>query len=117
MKSAEKVVLGVNVNENWAISLSNMGVEALRYRIPVEMNVEKIQLYVKDAEGNWKERDFTVIGSYLNFDFTDGEQGFALYEVPNSSVGIVLVVIAVVFIIVVVIFIRKKKPAKAASKE
>ena len=115
MLSTEKVVLGTNVNENWKVDISNIGVEELRYRIPAELNVENITLYVKDAAGNWNERDFTVVGSYLAFDFADGEQGFALYEEPASSLGIVLIFIAAIVIIAVLIFIRKKKTVKVAK--
>ena len=109
MISEEKVVLGVNVNENWKVDISNIGVQSLRYCIPADMNVEKIQIFVKNAEGNWEERDFTVIGSYLAFDFADGDQGFALYEKTNSGMGMVIVAIAAVGIIALVIFARKKK--------
>ena len=73
------------------------------------MDSENITIFVKDAQGNWNEREFTVIGSYLAFDFADGDQGFALYEKPASSFGIVIVAMAVAVILAVAIFIRKKK--------
>lgn len=105
----EKVVLGVNVNENWKVEISNIGVQELRYRIPAELNVEKIVLYVKDATGNWSEREFTVIGSYLAFDFADGDQGFALCQTSGMPTLVVGIAIAVIVMLAIVIFIRKKK--------
>ncbi len=115
--SMEADVLGVIVNENWAVSISNIGVEELRYHIPAGMDTEKIVVYVKDAQGNWSERDFTVIGSYLAFDFSDGDQNFALYEVSNAGIGIVVAVVVVVLILAVVIFLRKKKSVMVAKKQ
>lgn len=114
MLSNEKEVLGVKVNENWNVEISNMGVEELRYRIPAEMDVNDITLYVKDAEGNWKERDFTVIGSYLAFDFSDGEQGFALYE-STGTIGFWLVGCIVLAIGIFIGVVVNKKSKKQSS--
>ena len=115
--STEKVVLGETVNENWTVSISNIGVEELRYRIPAEMKVENVVVFVKDATGNWSEREFTIVGSYIAFDFADGEIGFALYEKPASSMGIMLIAVAAIVIIAIVIFVRKKKTVKVAKSE
>ena len=109
------MVLGETVNENWAVTISNIGVEELRYRIPKDMKSDNIVLYVKDADGNWREQDFTVIGSYLAFDFMDGDQGFALYEASNMGVGIVLAVAAVVLVMIGAFMIRKKKTIKGVK--
>lgn len=111
----EKVVLGESVSENWNVNISNIGVEELRYRVPADMNVEKIKLYVKDASGNWSERDYTIIGSYLAFDFVDGDQGFALQEVSSSMTGVVMIAIAAIVIIAAGLFIRRKKSVKVEN--
>lgn len=111
----EKVVLGEVVSENWNVNISNIGVEELRYRVPADMTVEKIKLYVKDASGNWSERDYTIIGSYLAFDFVDGDQGFALQEVSSSMTGVVMIAIAVIVIIAAGLFIRRKKSVKVEN--
>ncbi len=117
MLSEERVVLGAEVSENWKVDISNIGVEKLRYRIPADMNVDKTILYVKDANGNWSEREFTVIGSYLSFDFADGETGFALAQQSgNSVVTVVLVVIAVLVVGIVVGKLVSKK-SKSKNKE
>ena len=109
MLSEESNVLGKKVDENWKVELSNIGVEELRYRIPEGVNADNVTIYVKDADGNWSEREHVVIGSYMAFDFTDGDQGFALKE---SSSGITLFVVVLVFAIVVVlaaISVKKRK--------
>lgn len=114
MLASEKTVLGAEVIENWSVSISNIGVESLRYHIPTDMDVENIILYVKDAEGNWKERDFTIVGSYLAFDFADGEQGFALQEDTNMTGRVIGFAIAGVvgFVVAFVLVKRKGKHAK-----
>ena len=117
MISSEHVVLDVNVTEHWKVDISNIGVEELRYRIPSDMKVENITLYVKDAAGNWNEREFTVIGSYLAFDFADGEQGFALQEEASSAVGLVMIAIVACILMVAILFVRKKKAVKVVRKE
>ncbi|MBQ8519761.1 MAG: hypothetical protein IJ455_09210 [Agathobacter sp.] len=107
--ATEKTVLGVAVSENWSVGISNMGVEELRYCIPADMNVEKITLYVKDANGNWEERDFTVIGSYMAFDFTDGEQGFALVESTGTGLVFTILIVASVILVAVAAIVNKKR--------
>ena len=115
MLSEEATVLGVQVDENWKVEISNIGVKELRYRIPTGMDAEDIVVYVKDADGNWSEREFTVIGSYLAFDFSDGDQGFALQETSNAGVGIILIVVVVAIVIVGVLVVRKGKSKKIVN--
>ena len=112
MLSEESVVLGKSVVENWKVDISNIGVKELRYCIPTEMNADKIVVFVKDANGNWEERDCTVIGSYLSFDFVDGDQGFALYE--RVSIGNMVIIAAVVVAIGIlsVAILKKRKQNK-----
>lgn len=114
MHSSEKTVLGEEVKENWSVSISNIGVESLRYYIPADMDVENIILYVKAADGKWKERDFTVIGSYLAFEFADGEQGFALQESTDMTGRVVGFAIAGIigFVVAFILTKRKGKHAK-----
>ena len=71
----------------------------------------KMKLYVKDASGNWSEREFTVIGSYIAFDFTDGEQGFALQEKAGGINWrvIIVAVIATLVIRIIGVFVKSKK--------
>jgi len=109
MLPEEDVILEKNVIENWKVEISNIGVKELRYCVPAEMRAENITIFVKDAEGNWSERECTVIGSYLAFDFVDGDQGFAIYEASSLGTSVVLIAVVAVVLIVVVVVIRKKK--------
>ena len=114
--SEESTVLGEAVAENWKVELSNIGVEELRYCIPADMNAEDITVYVKDAEGNWSEREHTVIGSYLAFDFEDGDQGFALQENAGSGIWVILVVAVVSVLVGVVVYKVKAKKGKVTME-
>lgn len=105
----EPEVCGKEVFENWNVQISNIGVEKLHYRIPEEVDCEQIQLYVKDAEGVWNEREYTIVGTYMVFEFTDGEQGFALCESFDWRTSIVLIAVIVILGVVFTVFIRKKK--------
>ena len=86
--------------------LSNQGVTRLHYLIPADMNTDFMKLYVKNAEGKWLEREFTVDGSYIIFDFTDEDSNFALLEdyselsqvltIVGLGVSLIIVVVAIV---------------------
>ena len=92
--------------ENWKVVLSNQGVTRLHYLIPADMNADFMKLYVKNAEGKWLEREFTVDGSYIIFDFTDEDSNFALLEdyselsqvltIVGLGVSLIIVVVAIV---------------------
>ena len=112
MLSKEDSVLGKKVAENWKVEISNIGVEELRYCISAEMKAENITVYVKDAKGNWSEREHTVIGSYLAFDFEDGDQGFALEEKFSVNLMAVILIAAGVISITLGIIIANKKRKK-----
>ena len=96
----EAIVCGDDVFENWQVFISNRGIEKLHYRIPEGKDAEKLVLYVKSTTGTWEERDFVVEGSYIIFDFTGEDSGFALAEkfVPNiyGVIGIAIVILGVI---------------------
>lgn len=119
MLSQESVVNDVEVIENWAVSISNIGVEKLHYRIPEGVDGENMLLFVKDADGNWAEREYMIEGSYIVFTFTDGETGFALAETANVAINVTVVFIVVVVIIILLILLRKRKQrvVKKENKE
>lgn len=101
--SEETMVNGKTVIENWQVSISNTGVSKLHYHIPENLPVETIRLYVKDASGNWSERDYVIEGSYLVFDFAEDESGFALEKnlmVYAWQVGLVIVVVVLLLVVI-----------------
>jgi len=99
----ESSVGGVAVQENWQVTMADIGVEKLHYHIPEGVDAEQIVLYVKDISGNWVEREFTVEGSYMIFPFTQVESGFALYVLPAEEFPVTTVVIAAAAAMIVLI--------------
>jgi len=107
----ESIVSGNEVFENWEVNISNRGIEKLHYRIPEERQAENLVLYVKSTTGTWEEREFIVEGSYLVFEFTGADSGFALAEKFAIS-PIVILVAAVIVILGAGVFMKKKKNKK-----
>ena len=99
----------VEMQDGWQVVLSKTGVSKLHYLVPNEMEAEKLRLYVQDASGKWVERAYVVEGSYIVFDFADGETGFVLQQVAgNNMYGFALIAIGALFILVGAIIVAKK---------
>ena len=96
--------------EGWKVTLSNTGVSKLHFLLPENYDAEKLVLKVQDASGNWTERAFVAEGSYIVFDFADGESGFALQQKEGGSMIYVFAVVAgiVVLTLAVGTIVRKK---------
>lgn len=109
MIAQENTVNEVTVKENWQVSISNIGVEKLHYRIPNDIKAENIQLFVKDASGTWTEREYIIEGSYIVFEFTDGETGFALAETSAGGTYFGVIGAAVLILVLLLIISRKRK--------
>lgn len=105
-------VNGVAVIENWQVSISNIGVEKLHYRIPEGVDAEHLVLYIRDAQGNWSEREFSVEGSFMVFEFTDNEFGFALQQKADYGKMIIIGVGVVVAVALFITISKKKKSNK-----
>lgn len=108
----EPVINGVTVLENWQVTMADIGVEKLHYRIPEGVAPENAVLYVKDISGNWVQRDFTVEGSYMIFAFTHGESGFALEVLPEEEFPAAIAAVAAgaaVLLLMAVVRIRKRR--------
>ena len=107
-----------NLAEAWKVVLSNAGVSKLHYLISDDMEAEKLRLYVQDDSGKWTERVYVVEGSYIVFDFADGETAFALQQIAgNNMYGLALIAIGALFILIGVIVVvkRVKKGKKQAQ--
>ena len=105
----ESIVSGDEVFENWEVNISNRGIEKLHYRIPEGKEAEKLELYVKSTTGTWEEREFFVEGSYLVFEFTGADSGFALAEKFVLSPIAILIAAAVVVVFGGCVFFKKRK--------
>ena len=116
MLQEENTVNETEVFENWQVTVSDIGVEKLHYRIPEGVDAKDLVLYVKDAEKVWTEREFMVEGSYIIFAFTDSDMNFALGQkaggfFSENSAAVIAIAAGVVCIL---LFVSKKK--KRAKK-
>ena len=102
--------------EGWKVVLSNTGVSKLHFLLPENFDAEKLVLKVQDASGTWSERAFVVEGSYIVFDFADGEVGFALQQVEGGSILYVIGIAAGILALTLVVgALVRKKSKKAAA--
>lgn len=97
------------------VTLSNTGVGKLHYLISSELDAEKLKLYVQDATGTWEERVFVVEGSYIVFEFADGEAGFALQQKEGGSMIYVFAVAAGIVVLTLVAGALARKHVKKAK--
>lgn len=112
----ESTANGVALLENWNVTMSDIGVEKLHYYIPAGVDAGRIVLHVKDSSGNWLQRSFIVEGSYIIFDFTHGESGFALEVLPEEAFPVTTILIAAGAVITLLIAGKRIKNRKAKKK-
>jgi len=80
----------------------------LRFLIPETEDSQLIRLCVLSGDGNWRTEDCSVNGSYLVFDWNEGDEAFALVlEKPDYSIwylaaagGLLLIIIILISVIV-----------------
>ena len=118
MLPKESTVMGETAFQNWQVSISNSGVKKLHYRIPEGTDTEELKILIKDALGNWTQREYVVEGSYLVFEFADSESGFALVEKESFKINteifdgidlnvIIAAVAAVIVLLFMIVYIKK----------
>lgn len=109
----ENGVQGVNFFENQKVILQESGVNRLHYRIPEGVKADNIKLYVKDVQGEWTLREYTVDGSYLVFDFTDADVNFALAQDTEKQMQTVMILAAGIgAALLFIVILRKKRFSK-----
>lgn len=115
----EAEINGIAVQENWQVSITDIGIEKIHYHIPENVDAEQIALYVQDLSGNWVQRDFTVEGSYMIFAFNHGESGFALEVMPVEEFPVMTIAIGagVVTILLLLLIITGKRIKKRKAKK
>lgn len=72
--------------------------------------------HVKDIDGNWVRRDFTVEGSYMIFPFSHGESGFALEVLDAEDFPAATVVAAAAAVVLLLIAGKMIKKRRAKKK-
>ena len=101
--------------EGWKVAISNTGVSKLHFLLSENLDAEKLVLKVQDASGNWIERAFVVEGSYIVFDFADGETGFALQQKESGSMFYVFAIVAGILVLTLAVGAFSRKRAKKAK--
>lgn len=101
--------------EGWKVAISNTGVSKLHFLLPENLDAEKLVLKVQGASGNWIERAFVVEGSYIVFDFADGETGFALQQKESGSMFYVFAIVAGILVLTLAVGAFSRKRAKKAK--
>lgn len=95
---------GETLLEAWKVEVSNWeAITGGRYLLSKDYNAGELRLLVQDAEGGWREVDFTTEGSYVVFELNGSDRGFALAQVEPSiwswqlltAIGVVLLLMIV----------------------
>lgn len=111
--ASETKVKGKKAIANYEVSLSNPGVEKLHFLLPEGVKENEVKLFIKDTSGNWTERECIVEGSYLIFDFSSEDIGFALIKDNGTMIGKIAtlagIFIGLGFVISILIKMRKKQ--------
>ena len=109
---------GEVVLEKWQVVLSHAGVTKLHYLIPEDVDAENIKLYVQGNSEKWTEREFSIEGSYIVFDFADDERGFELVETAGRSMNNVLIISAAGLLVLLLLtfFVRKSRKKQEIRK-
>lgn len=107
-----------NLAQSWRVKLSKAGVNKLHYHVSDEWKKEKLKLYIQDDSGIWTERAYAIEGSYIVFDFVDGETGFALRQATvNRTYGVILIAGGILLVIIGAILVRKRIRPKKNTAE
>ena len=102
--------------ESWAFTLPETGeASRFRYRMPQGWEAEQLQLYLRSADGSWRQTEFTADGSYLVFDTQKGDTALKAVEAPKDySLPILIASAAVVLLLIIgtILLFRKKRKKK-----
>ena len=116
----ELIASNMKILEISEIAISGSGVERLHYFIPEGAETENMILHVKNASGKWEQRDFSVEGSYIIFDFVDGEGAIALEETAgamNLTIMFATAAAAIVGIGILFKLIKAKKKGNMSEEQ
>lgn len=105
---------GISATEVWQVTVSDIGIEKLHYHIGED--ARQTLLYVKDSNGSWVQRSFTVEGSYMIFEFTQGETAFALEVLPAEEFPVAAVALGAGGLVLLLILRKVMKSRKAKKK-
>ena len=104
-----KDINGIVISECWEVNISNSGVTKLHYLLPENADIEKMVLYVLNTSGEWTEKTFIIEGSYMIFDFADGDVGFAFAHKEGRNMTAIFVVVAVIMLLSIMVGAMTRK--------
>ena len=85
----------------------------LRFSYPKDNNIKSAKVMVKDSNGDWCEREFTVKGSYIVFTTNPSDQAFCVIDSPNSYTPIFVICgVAAISLLTFAIIHHKKSRKK-----
>lgn len=100
------------VYEAWAVEVSEPEqMTAVRYSIPENCDVERVEICVRDADGNWRIAEHRISGSYAVFDVAPTDTALALLVWPD-----VMPVLAVIAIGVILLLLQNWQRPRRKSK-
>lgn len=97
--------------EAWNIQIPE-GVDTIRFLLPDGVDAADLKLLIQDADGTWRDKAFTMDGSYLVFTLSHGETAIALAKTTHSSAVIYAAAAGLIAIILTVLYLRKQNKAK-----
>ncbi len=106
-KSADKPKADVyqTVYESWELTVSEPEMmTAVRYSISATCDPERIEILVRDGDGNWRSVEHRISASYAVFDFNPEDTAFAVLVWPD-----VVPVLAVLLIGIGLLLWQKRK--------
>jgi len=113
---SEAQVNGKDAIVNYEVTLSNEGVRKLHFLLPEGAEADAVKLLIKGVSGTWTERSFIVEGSYIVFDFTSEDAGFALVGDAGAMFGNVAAIVGVLIVVVIMLSLYRKARKKKMKK-
>lgn len=108
----------------WEFSVEEcMELYSGRLLLPVDTDLKQVILLVRDKDGKWGQRVYTVDGSYAVFSLAPGDDGIALVETPKTTIFTPEVLMAagagalvVLMVVLTVVLIRRKTKKKPTEE-
>ena len=72
--------------ESWNFTLTgNVPAQKLRYTLPENCQAEQAKIYVRNADGVWRQAEAVLTDSCLVFAVEQGDEGFSLVQQPKDQ--------------------------------
>lgn len=106
--------------EGWMVPEFSENETQLRFSLPRGCDSDAVKILVKDGNGSWKEKVFTVSGSYVVFSVDDSDDAFCVVSVPNAiswKVYAIGAAAAAVLAVGVILLIKKRSKKRKYAAE